>query len=195
QIPSKNASPLCLPATPPITQFCAVGGFWTSIESAVEFQITTLAPAQPCNDPLLSSPRLRTFRAPAPLLAAEGAAETVTLSKRMPVAQRWCGPVSSNDPSDVESRNTFGPGTIESVMQSCRPPRACASSTRVNCPPTKKESRRPPAIWETGSRLYACSTVTHFEVFPTLTAPKAKCVAEMSRTQAFCTATVLMNVQ
>jgi hypothetical protein len=52
---SKNPSPLRLPATPPITQFCAVGGFRTSIESAVEFQITTLAPAQPCNDPALSS--------------------------------------------------------------------------------------------------------------------------------------------
>src|SRR6185436_14595180 len=93
----------------PIDQLCAPGGLSISIELAVEFHTTMLAPAQPWPVPEL--PRLRTLIW---LLV-------VMLSNRPPADQRWWGPVSAWDMVALLSRNTLGPGTFEPSTKSWRP--------------------------------------------------------------------------
>jgi hypothetical protein len=111
--------------TEPISQLVAVGGFCTMNLSALEFQTTELAPAQPWPVPML--PRSRMLIA-SPL--------TNMVSKRMPLAQRWCVPVSDFAEVAVPLTKAVGPVVSEPVTKSCRPSAAVESSTRASWPST-----------------------------------------------------------
>ena len=109
--------------TEPISQLVAVGGFCTMKPSALAFQTTELAPAQPWPVPMLPRSRMLIW-----------SPDTEMLSKRIPLAQRWCVPVSLKAEVAVPLTNTEGPVTFEPVTKSCRPSDAVELVTRTSCP-------------------------------------------------------------
>src|SRR6185295_8619713 len=90
----------------PIAQLLAVGGRSTSDQGACEFQLTKLAPAQPC--PVPKVPRLMNSSPALPV--------TFMLSNSTPDAHFWCGPMDWCESIALPKTNTLGPTVPESCV-------------------------------------------------------------------------------